>query len=476
MALFFILIPITLGIFAFFFTSNRLRPLLLPFAGALHFIGTLATLALPSLAYTGSWLFLDAPAKLVLILLSTLFLLCSLYAVAYLRIRIDQPNAVFCLSLLGFLGIASMVIWSQHLGLLWIAIEGTTLITAPLIIFNHGRGSLEATWKYLLLCSVGIAIALLGTFFLAYSALLSGGSVSLLLPDLLARAPYLSKPWLHAAFALLLLGYGTKMGLSPMHTWKPDAYGEAPGLAGALLAGGVTSCAFLALLRIYQITHAAGSAAFIAPMLITVGLVSMATAAIFMIGQRDFKRMLAYSSVEHMGILVAGLGFGAAALAGVMLHLLVNALTKGVLFLSVGNIHRAYNSKNTEQVTGALRRLPLSASLFLVGFFAIAGSPPFGPFISILGILDGAVANGHIAAAAIFVALLLLVFIGMGATVLKVVQGAAPDRQNHSNYQDSPLSTWPILALLLLVIILGVTAPAPITSLVQNAATTLAGG
>src|SRR4030095_7679385 len=147
-------------------------------------------------------------------------------------------------------------------------IEATTLSSAPLLYFNRNPRSLEATWKYLLIGSVGIALALFGSFFLAYSALHGGMHSSLLFEDLVRDAPHLSKPWLHAAFVLLLVGYGTKMGLAPMHTWKPDAYGEAPGLVGALLAGGLTNCAFLALLRFYRICAAAGEAAFVSRTLI----------------------------------------------------------------------------------------------------------------------------------------------------------------------------------------------------------------
>lgn len=269
----------------------------------------------------------------------------------------------------------TLVAMSHHLGLMWVAMEATTLVTAPLLYFNHNARSLEATWKYLLIGSVGIALALLGSLFLAYASLKSGLESTLLFDQLVKDAPQLSPPWLHAAFVLLFIGYGTKMGLAPMHTWKPDAYGEAPGIVGTLLAGGVTSCAFLAILRVYQICRAGADAEFARELMVAMGLVSMAIAAVFMVRQRDFKRMLAYSSVEHMGILVLGIGIGGLAVYGALLHLINNGLTKGVLFLSAGNIHRAYGSKLTDHVRGAIVRVPLSASLFLAGFLAVTGSP-----------------------------------------------------------------------------------------------------
>ncbi len=244
----------------------------------------------------------------------------------------------------------TLVALSHHLGLMWVAMEATTLASAPWIYFNRNPRSLEATWKYLLIGSVGIALALLGSFFLAYASLKSGLSSTLLFDQLIHDAPRLSGPWLHAAFVLLFIGYGTKMGLAPMHNWKPDAYGEAPGVVGTLLAGGITSCAFLAILRVQQICAAGAEAETARRVMIGMGLLSVAVAAVFLVRQRDFKRMLAYSSVEHMGILVLGIGIGGAAVYGALLHMINNGLTKGVLFLSAGNIHRSFGSKFTDHV------------------------------------------------------------------------------------------------------------------------------
>jgi hydrogenase-4 component F len=469
MAFALIFLPVLMAALAAAVPSNRLRPWLLPVTATAHLALTLVTLARPELTTSAAWLVLDPLGKLILLVVSTLFFFCSFSAVGYLQFRVERPNRVFCACLLTFLGVMSLVTWAHHLGLLWVAIEGTTLVTAPLIYFNRTQRSIEATWKYLLVGSVGIALALLGTFFLAYASLHTGLDATLTLEGILEHAPKLSKPWLHGAFVLLLVGYGTKMGLAPMHTWKPDAYGEAPGLVGALLAGGVTSCAFLAFLRVYHICLAAGEGAYVSRLLLLMGLLSMAVASLFMVGQRDFKRMLAYSSVEHMGILVLGLGIGKTALFGTLLHVVTNGLTKGVLFLSAGNIHRAFGSKSTEQVCGAMRRLPLSGTLFLLGFLAITGSPPFGPFISEFSILNGAFDAGRFAVGGLFLFLLLVVFIGMGATVLKVVQGRASFEARHTPFRESFLTGAPILILMLLVLLIGLYIPAPLTALVSDA-------
>jgi hydrogenase-4 component F len=263
------------------------------------------------------------------------------------------------------------------------------------------------------------------------------------------------------------------MGLAPMHAWKPDAYGEAPGIVGTLLAGGITSCAFLAILRVYQICSAGSEAAFAREIMIFMGLLSMAVAAVFMVRQRDFKRMLAYSSVEHMGILVIGIGIGSQAVYGALLHLINNGLTKGVLFLSAGNIHRAYGSKTTDTVHGAIGRVPWSGWLFLAGFLAITGSPPFGPFVSEFTIVNAAVGSEQFIAAGVFLLLLGIAFIGMGSTVLAVVQGKPPEADAALPYRDSVLTIAPILIFMALVLLLGLYIPPPLVRLLRNATTFL---
>ena len=426
-------------------TSNRGRPWLLPLAGAAHLALSVGALMHPSADGGHRWLVLDPPGRIVLLQVSVLYLLCA------------------------FLSAVSLVTWSHHLGLMWVGIETTTLVTAPLIYFNRTQRSIEATWKYLVVGSVGIALALLGTLFLAYAALHGGLESTLTFEDLLRHASQLSRPWLHAAMVLLLVGYGTKMGLAPMHTWKPDAYGEAPGVVGAILAGGVTSCAFLALLRLHHICAAAGETAYVSRLFVAMGILSMAVAGVFLIGQRDFKRLLAYSSVEHMGILALGLGIGAPALFGTLLHVITNGMTKGVLFLSAGNIHRAYASKTIDQVHGAIRRLPVSGALFLAGFLAITGSPPFGPFASMFSILGGAFEAGRFAVAGIFLVLLLVVFIGMGATVLQVVQGRPPAQVRQSAFRDGWLTAAPVVLAMALVLLLGLHLPGPLADLLNDA-------
>lgn len=464
-----LIFPFVAALIAWLIPSNRGRPWMLPVAGVVHFILTLMSVFFAENRMMSEWIGLDPAGQLVLLLISAIYLVTSFYLTGYLHYRLERPNRVFVTCLLCLLGTMTMITWSRHLGLMWVAIETTALCSAPLIYFNKTPRSIEATWKYMLIGFVGIALALLGTLFLAYSALHAGMQPTLVFSELLHSAPQLSKPWLHAAFVLMLTGYGTKMGLAPMHTWKPDAYGEAPGAIGTLLAGCVTSCAFLCILRIYQICFAAGDFAFISPMLLFMGLLSMFIAAIFMVGQQDYKRMLAYSSVEHMGILILGLGLGAPALFGTLLHLFNNGLTKGILFLSAGNIHRSFASTSTETVRGALRRLPASAALFLTGFLAITGSPPFGPFISEFSILNAGFEAGQFVVSGLFLLFLLIIFIGMGSTVLTVVQGSESESAPRTAYREGFLTIVPPVLLLVLVLALGLHIPAPLNSLLHSA-------
>jgi hydrogenase-4 component F len=471
-----IIIPLLGALAAFLVNNQSVRPWIVAGTAFVHSVLTIIVLAMrrddPLLS---PWLQLDALGRLILAILSILFLICAAYSVNYLQVRANRPNRIFCTILLVFLAMTTTIVLAQHLTIMWVAMEATTLATALLLYFNQNQRSLEATWKYLMIGSVGIALALLGTLFLAYSALIGLGEPTLLFGDLVARGRSLSTPWLRTAFVFLLIGYGTKMGLAPLHTWKPDAYGEAPGVVGALLAGGMTSCAFLALLRVYRIADAAGQGDFARQLLIVLGLFSMATAAVFMVGQRDFKRLLAYSSVEHMGILVLGVGLGGAGIFGALLHSVSNALTKGVLFLAAGNIHRAFKSKRLEDVTGAIRRLPISGSLFLAGFLAVTGSPPFGIFVSELTILTAAMDGHRYVISALYLSLLAVIFIGMGGTVVAVVQGIPTEDAAGQSYRESWLTTAPMFASLALVLMMGTWIPRPIAMLIEDA-TRLLGG
>ncbi|CAG0960131.1 NADH-quinone oxidoreductase subunit M [Geobacteraceae bacterium] len=469
-----VLAPLLGAIIAWIIPDNRLRPLVLPVTATVHLMLTASLLGNAPPPSPGGWFWLDPLGKVVLLCISLLFAVCAFYAVGYLAFRQERSNRVLCMGLLVCLSAMGTVTITQHLGLLWVALETTTVSMAPLIYFNHNARSIEATWKYLMICSVGIALALLGLLFLAYSTYVAQRDATLLLGPLMESARDLNPGWLHAAAIFLLVGYGSKMGLAPLHSWKPDAYGEAPGLVGALLAGGLVNCAFLSIMRVYQICLASGGELyFFQNALVAMGLISMAFAAVFMARQADFKRMLAYSSVEHVGILAIGLGLGKGALFGALFHLLNNGLTKGVLFLSSGNIHRSYNSKTTDVVKGVLTRLPWSGGLFMAGFIAITGSPPFSPFISEFTIVSSAFIEGRHLVGGLFLLFLAIIFIGMALTVLPMVMGEPPAEIEPTNYRDRLLTVGPPLFMLGVILLLGVWPPEFLVALLKDGAAML---
>src|SRR5260370_6298568 len=394
--------------------------LLLVVAGA-HLALVTSLWVAPSPPAPGGWLAADPLGLTVLTLTSVLFLVRAIYIVGYLRQEAPRSGRVFAGGLLAFLAATSVVALAHHLAMLWVGMEATTLSVAPLVFLRRDRRSLEATWKYLVVSSVGIALALLATFFLASAQ----GDLGrpLLVPDVIAHARELHPAWLRAAFLFLLVGFGTKMGLAPMHTWKPDTYGEAPSLVSGLMAGALTSCAFLGVARVTEVVMAAGLGSFAQPVLIGFGLLSLAVAAVFIIGQSDVKRLLAYSSVEHMGLLVLGLGLGGVGAYGSMLHLVNNGLSKGWVFLVTGNIVLATGSATAAGNRGLIRTLPVSAALLVVGLFAVTGSPPFGLFMSEFTILRAAINAGHPWIAAAILLMLGIIFVGMAALVLGTALG-----------------------------------------------------
>jgi hydrogenase-4 component F len=485
------LLPLAAGLAAFGLRSDRPRRALLVGTALAHAGLTAGAWAGWFRPAWGGWLALDAAGLLFLSIISALFLATAVYGVGYLARQPytrhvdfeeylffrDEPEAIFTGCLLLFLASMTLVTLSQHFGLLWVSIEATTLASAPLIYFHRHHRSLEATWKYLLICSVGIALALLGNFLLAIAAFDSGGATAtpLILTDLIRSAHRLHIPWLEAAFLFFLVGYGTKMGLAPLHTWLPDAHSESPSLVSALLSGALLNCAFLGILRAHQVCVAAGVASFSQGLLLVFGLLSMAVAAVFILGQTDFKRMLAYSSVEHMGILALGVGLGGVGVFGTALHAVNHSLTKACLFLVAGNILTVYETKSVAGVRGLGRTLPLSGVLWVAGFLAITGSPPFGPFLSELTILKAALDQGRGIVAAGYLALLAVIFIGMANLVLPMAQGPPADGLAPGRRREALWTTLPPAVLAALVLMLGVYVPPAVSTLLHDVARSLGG-
>jgi len=461
-----LLIPILCGAIAFATRSHKVHISLLIVGSSAHAMLVASYWFAPLPAVHENWVGLDAQGLLFLTITSVLFLATGIYNIAYLKTHPNREH-IYIGCLFMFLGAMTLVTLSQHFGLLWVAVEATTLTSAPLIYINRSIKALEAMWKYIMLCSVGIALALLGNFFLAAASSQSEGP--LILSSLLQRGATLHPTWLKAAFICFIVGYGTKMGLAPLHSWLPDAHSESPSPASALLSGALLNCAFLAILRGLQVCIEAGLGDFAREILLFFGLLSMAFAAVFIVGQTNYKRMLAYSSVENMGIIAVGVGLGGLGDFGAMFHAVNHSLTKGMLFLISGNILAVYHTKESNKVHGLLRAAPLTGILWVVGFLAITGSPPFGSFLSEFTILHAAFNQGRIVVAILYLALLALVFVGMAGTVLQMAQGE-PDSEI-AGPKPSMLRIIPPMMLAICILVLGVYMPPHLDELLHAAAT-----
>lgn len=426
----------------------------------------------------GLLLGLDSLSYLFLLVTSLLFLAVSFYSVSYLTGRThDEPAALhrFVPCLLGFLSMMTLVIVSHHLALMWAAVEATTLASAPLIYFYRRKPALEAAWKYLMICSVGIALALLGTFCLGIAASnLPAEGAGLFFSTLHQHAPELARPWLRMAFILALVGYGTKMGLAPLHSWLPDAHSQAPSPVSALLSGALLNCAFLGILRFYQICADAGEARMAQELLIALGMTSLIVATAFILGQRDYKRLFAYSSVENMGILAIGIGLGGRAVYGSMLQAVSHSFAKAGLFLVAGNVLHLYGSTKSHDVKGLIQRHPWTAGSLIAGFLAIGGFPPFSLFFSEFAIFQAAV---HLSPwlGVFFLTLLVIAFLGMASALLPMLQDHPPSPVQEGG---APLRWLSLLAPLILigtVLGLGLHLPSAVEVLLQQAAQLLRG-
>ena len=470
-----VLLPALAAVAAYAVTDRGRRSWVLVAAAAAHLALVAALWRSPEQSVFDGWLAADALGLVVLSLESVLFAAVATYALGFLRTEKPRGGRAFASCLLFFLSAVSLVCLSQHLAILWVGMEATTLTVAPLVFHRRDRRSLEAVYKYLMLSSVGIAFALLAVFLLADAQPSAAGVRPLLLPDLLQHAAQLDHRWLRLSFAFALIGFGTKMGLAPLHTWKPDTYGEAPSLISGLMCGGLTGAAFLGLARFTQVSLAAGLAPFVQPLLIAFGLLSIAVATAFMLGQADIKRLLAYSSVEHMGLLVLGLGIGGAGAYGAVLHVLNNGLLKGALFLVVGNLVLAANTSVAAEMKGMLRRRPVSAVLLVVGLFAVSGTPPFGLFISEYSIISGAIQQDRLWIAIALVVMLSVIFVGLAGMMLGLVWAEAGPSAARTEPRESAWLLAGPLTLMALVLALGLYIPPPLQAMLQRAAATLGG-
>lgn len=433
----------------------------------------------------GSFFYLDALNLMVLDTILLVSFFACIYSAGYLDEEykhgiLDLKRIKLYYSLTyTFIFTMVLVVTTQNLGLMWIAIEATTLASVLLVGFYSNRRSIEAAWKYVIICSVGIAMALLGVIFFHFSAVkgLPGIQGSLNWSFLYQNAAYLDPSVLKIAFLFILVGFGTKVGLVPLHTWLPDAHSQAPSPISALLSGVLLNSAMYGIIRALAIVNKnLGMSWYTGRLLIAMGLLSMAAAAIIIITQKDYKRLLAYSSIEHMGILAFALGiFTPAAVFGAMFHMINHSFTKSMLFLASGNIYLKYKTREIAKVTGLIKTMPWTGTVFLLGLLAIAGTPPFSVFASELNITLASFAAERIFLGSVFILLIALVFCGIAATLLKMPFGRNENSEIlPGEINRSGLAV--IVVMLVIILITGIYIPVPLKTLLDSASRIIMGG
>ncbi len=441
------------------------------------------------LHYWGNWMYLDAISGLMIVLICLLGFLASIYATGYMANEVEERIENLW-KLKGFYGLFNlfiltmlMVVTTNSIGLLWVGIEATTLVSAFLVGYYNKQSNVEAAWKYIILCTVGIVFAFIGIILVYTAVTQAGGNKALGLSwdYLITIGSQLNPKLIKVAFIFILVGYGTKAGLAPMHTWLPDAHSEAPTPVSALLSGVLLKCALYGILRFSMIANLTSAVTVTQPLLITFGLISLIIAAGFILVQRNIKRLLAYSSLEHVGIITLGLGFGSPlAVFGALFHMINHGLAKSLMFFSAGNLTLKYRTKDMERVQGAFQLMPLSSVALLVGGLALAGSPPFSLFISEFYILYGGIKAHHWVASILLLLFLIIIFGGLtyhfGRMVIGPQPTTSPSSQTIPKGEINRSGPIAVLIPLALILLLAWWIPAPLLHLLNDSVRLITGG
>ncbi len=457
-------IPILLLLPVYFAKSVLFHKLCLLFY-AVVFLGVSVYLGFYPQSFT-EFFAVDALNTLFLVILAVVFLGVALYNLGYEHKEPEgsphRSSALYTMFFMLFVFSMAGMFLSTHLGLLWVFLEATTLTSSYLIYASRNRSSLEAVWKYIFICSIGIALAFVGIILISIGG--QGKLHSLFFKDLYEQVSLITPLWLKLSFAFMLLGFGTKMGLSPVHAWLPDAHSEAPSPVSAMLSGTLLNVALFAMLKAYRLMQLAGLSDFARILMLVMGLLSLLVSAVFVIRIGNYKRMLAYSSVENMGIINLSVAVGAFPAA--LLHTLAHSLSKASFFLSAGNILHMFKTKDSRLVRGLLGVRPLTAWLLIISFLALSGFPPFPVFFSEFFTVKAFFATGHVWVAVLFFLFLTIVLFGMGRTVFRMCFGSPPAEAEKIS---KPHALMYIPQILFLLLLFTVFIPGPVQNLLQAA-------
>lgn len=463
-----LLFPLLACLILFIFKNRALNNIMLNLYAVLHFV--------VSLAYCMDWDFLpmlkpckffavDDTNKIFLMVMSIVFLAVAVYNNGYLKnsSALTRKLRHYTYMVMFFVFSMTGAILSTNLGIAWVFIEGTTLASAYLIYFHKTKHSIEAAWKYVFICSIGIALAFVGIILLTIA---TGNLNSLFYSDLLNNASLFNPFWLKLAFVFILFGIGTKMGLAPVHFWLPDAHAEAPSPISALLSATLLNSAFLMIVNVFRVMAAANCDSYARIMLFVMGFVSLFVTAVFVYHINNYKRMLAYSSIENMGILAIGTALGGVGMLAAMIHLIGHSLIKASFFLTSGNILELYGTKKIKSVTGLMKSDRKTGWLWVASFLGIAAFPPSVLFVSEFFIVKTMFLKGHYLLSGLFLLLLTIVLYGLGKAVIKMAFSSPKESEVNTEKKLSWTMYAPQIVLLILAFVIGIYMPLGLTEMI----------
>jgi hydrogenase-4 component F len=433
-------------------------------------------LAATEVSALSHWFRVDALGSVFVLIVGLVGFLAGIYSIGFTRhslktgeLNMNQLTAYYSLFHF-FLFTMLMTVTSNNIIIMWVSIEATTLSSAFLVGMYGTRPALEAAWKYVVICTVGVAFGLYGTILVysdAVNVIQETGMASLW-SEIVKNAALLDPTLLKLAFVFVLIGFGTKAGIFPMYTWLPDTYSEAPSPVSAVLSGVLVNCSLFVIIRFSIIVNLTLGPTFTQTLFLVFGVLSLATAVFFMLGQKDLNRLLAYSSPENIGLILVAFGLGGpiGTLAG-LLQLLNHGLVKSMMFFLSGNILMKYRSRNLDTVKGLLQAAPVTSILLLGGVFALVGVPPFNIFLSKFIIVAAGIASGHLWLMVVCLLLLMLAFVALFRMLSSVVLGAKPENMTKGEIGFTTLA--PIFILLILAVALGVTMPNTLNTLLNEA-------
>lgn len=450
--------------------ASRASTVLLVTAAMTSVVATVLA-ALPTVApFLAGYVHGDATVQLFAPVINFIFAGIAVYVRA--RVATEPASRRFVFLALGFLAGSNLALLSNHLMLMWIGLEATTLAAALMIDRSDAPASRLASWRYLLFSSVGLGLVLLGLSCLTRSMELSGQAPTLFLDAMPAAVAGPANPWRALGVALVILGIGTKLGLAPMYSWLPEAYDEAPAPVTAMLGAVQFNCALVMLFRVVHV-YRPSSGALITGELLAIGLASVAVSTVSIVATRNFKRLLAYAAINHAGVIAIGLGLGNAASYGLLLYVLSNAFIKAILFLTAGKIEAYYGTKDTKSIAGLIKDLPYSGLFLMVGTFALLGFPPFGSFLGELLVLSALVTSGQMFVFATFCMLITISFVATGRTIFPMIWGEA--KQARTWPRQRATAALHKLIFLVLLLVLGIYIPPQINQLMTQVAQSLEG-